>query len=241
MLGWRAVDTDDEIVTIAGKPIDAIFRDHGESRFRELERECLARVCRAERQVIATGGGMVTDSENRRRMEMSGAVICLEARPDTILQRLTEEGAAEKGPVVRPMLADPDPLRRIRDLKSQRQPDYSLAHWTVHTDSMTPSETATEVVRASGLLNPQGATSTPGASDLAATVRTSSGNTRSGWDGVRCPSWVSGSVVFFPPPPRTSSLTKGHSATRGGPRPHSRQTAYPPISSYCRQASAASP
>ena len=175
VLGWRAVDTDDEIVTIAGKPIDAIFRDHGESRFRELERECLARVCRAERQVIATGGGMVTDSENRRRMEMSGAVICLEARPDTILQRLTEEGAAEKGPVVRPMLADPDPLRRIRDLKSQRQPDYSLAHWTVHTDSMTPSETAAEVVRASGLLNPQGATSTPGASDLAATVRTSSG------------------------------------------------------------------
>ena len=175
VLGWRAVDTDDEIVTIAGKPIDAIFRDHGESRFRELERECLARVCRAERQVIATGGGMVTDSENRRRMEMSGAVICLEARPDTILQRLTEEGAAEKGPVVRPMLADPDPLRRIRDLKSQRQPDYSLAHWTVHTDSMTPSEAAAEVVRASGLLNPQGATSTPGASDLAATVRTSSG------------------------------------------------------------------
>ena len=175
VLGWRAVDTDDEIVTIAGKPIDAIFRDHGESRFRELERECLARVCRAERQVIATGGGMVTDSENRRRMEMSGAVICLEARPDTILQRLTEEGAAEKGPVVRPMLADPDPLRRIRDLKSQRQPDYSLAHWTVHTDSMTPSEAAAEVVRASGLLNPQGATSTPGASDLAATVHTSSG------------------------------------------------------------------
>ena len=56
-LGWRYFDTDDEIVRHAGKPIDEIFSQEGESRFRELENETLARICQEEEVVISTGGG----------------------------------------------------------------------------------------------------------------------------------------------------------------------------------------
>ncbi|UCG83661.1 MAG: shikimate kinase, partial [Dehalococcoidia bacterium] len=56
-LGWRYIDTDEEIVRYAGKPIAEIFSQDGESRFRELEKETLARICREEEVVISTGGG----------------------------------------------------------------------------------------------------------------------------------------------------------------------------------------
>ena len=40
-LGWGFVDSDDEIVALAGKGIPEIFAEDGEERFRELERQAL--------------------------------------------------------------------------------------------------------------------------------------------------------------------------------------------------------
>ena len=176
LLGWRFVDTDEEIVRVSGKPVDSIFKDESESRFRELERRCLGEICREERQVVSTGGGIVTDDGNRRLMEGSGIVICLEAQPDTVHRRLKAEMQEAQDPVVRPMLVGPDPLGRIAALKSQRQSGYALANWTVHTDHLTPPEVAGEVVRAWEMLT-QRCSSGPSedANDVAATVRTSSG------------------------------------------------------------------
>jgi len=34
-LGWHLADTDNRIVEMAGKPIERIFADDGEARFRE--------------------------------------------------------------------------------------------------------------------------------------------------------------------------------------------------------------
>ena len=175
-LGWRYVDTDDEIVAVAGKPIDAIFREDGEPRFRQLERESLARVCQGDRQVVSTGGGIVMDESNRRLMESAGVIVCLEATPETIYQRLADEGAGPESAVVRPMLDDVDPLGRIVALKSERQPSYALAHWTVHTDGLRPEDAADQVVRAwTTLTRRQAARRPTEQNDLAATVRTSTG------------------------------------------------------------------
>ena len=176
-LGWRYVDTDEEIVSASGKPIDAIFGEEGEAHFRRLERQHLASICKGERQVVSTGGGMVIDDGNRRLMEAAGVIVCLEARPDTIHSRLSSEGAKGRGPVVRPMLADSDPLKRIVALKSERQYSYAQAHWTVHTDSLSPSEGADEVVRAWEVLSPgYVAGSAKETGDLASVVRNSSGD-----------------------------------------------------------------
>ena len=184
-LGWRLVDTDEEIVKGAGKTIAAIFEEEGEAAFRRLEQQLLAEVCKAQHQVVSTGGGMVMDERNRRLMERNGIVVCLEAAPHTIHRRLLAEQGAEEGPVVRPMLADPDPLRRIAALKSERQFGYALAHWTVHTDRLSPQDAAGEVIRAWEVLSRKmaGAPSPQSSpikgeevGELAATVRTSSGD-----------------------------------------------------------------
>ncbi len=145
-LGWSFVDTDDEIVSLAGKPIPEIFSQHGEQWFRKLERRVLQSACERKDVVIATGGGAVVDADNRELMKKSGVVICLEAQPDTIYRRLLAD--AEKGEtVVRPLLATPDPKQHIKKLKELRQPYYALSDWAVHTDNLTIDEVCQEVVR----------------------------------------------------------------------------------------------
>ena len=81
-----------------------------------------------------------------------GAVVCLEAAPETIYERVLAQSTGDNA-IVRPMLAADDPLERIRSLKSLRQLNYTLAHWTVHTDILTPEQAAREVVRAFDILN----------------------------------------------------------------------------------------
>jgi len=145
-LGWQAVDSDDAIVEAAGKPIPAIFRDDGEEHFRTLEHTALGQLCSQPKMVIAAGGGAILDAENRRLMAQGGFIVCLEARPETILERLQPQ--FDSNPVARPLLSTPDPLRRIRDLKGFRQPYYVLADHTIHTDGLTIAQVAAEVVHA---------------------------------------------------------------------------------------------
>jgi shikimate kinase/3-dehydroquinate synthase len=145
-LGWQAVDSDDTIVEAAGKPIPAIFRDDGETHFRTLEHTALRELCSQTKIVIAAGGGAVLSAENRQLMADGSFIVCLEARPETILARLRPQ--LDSDPVARPLLATANPLGRIRELKSFRQPYYALADHTVHTDGLTMEQVAAEVVRA---------------------------------------------------------------------------------------------
>jgi len=151
-LGWDAVDTDDEIAERAGKPIAEIFSEDGEARFREMEREEVARACRRSRTVIAIGGGAIVDRQNYDVLARSGLIVCLEARPETIYERLYSEAARGPQAEVRPLLAGDDPLERIRQLKASRQPYYAGSDWTVHTDLIDVGQVADEVVRAWRLL-----------------------------------------------------------------------------------------
>jgi len=87
------------------------------------------------------------NASNRGLMMASGVVICLEAKPATIYQRLLRDAEDSADQEVRPLLAGPEPLRRIEWLKGFRQPYYALSDWTVHTDKLTLEEAAEEVIR----------------------------------------------------------------------------------------------
>ena len=141
-----------------------------------MERQCLADVARGKDQVVSTGGGIIMDERNRRQMEDNGVVVCLEARPETIYDRLLKQRSEDGGPLVRPMLSSADPLGRVRSLKAERQFNYTLAHWTVHTDHLSPAQASEEVIRGWRMINAQRSESDQQAGDVAATVRTSSGD-----------------------------------------------------------------
>jgi 3-dehydroquinate synthase len=142
-LGWDLLDSDDQIVALAGKGIPEIFAQDGEQRFRALERQVLQELCAKKGVVIATGGGAILDPKNRELLVQSGVVICLEAKPQTIYQRLL--AAQKANSVIRPLLATDEPLKRIELLKMSRQPYYAMADWTVHTDNFTLAEVCDEV------------------------------------------------------------------------------------------------
>jgi 3-dehydroquinate synthase len=150
-LGWGFIDTDDETVKLAGKPIAEIFQQDGESRFRELEHEAIRRACQQRQTVIAIGGGAIVDPQNYELLAQNGLIVCLEAKPETIYQRLFHEAAYGSETEVRPLLSDDNPLERIRQLKASRQPYYANVDWTVHTDNLDIGQVAEEVIR--GLQN----------------------------------------------------------------------------------------
>ena len=136
------------------------------------------------------------DARNREVMERSGIVALLEARPETLMRRLELQRAEEGDDLVeRPMLdaaGDSTALvERIQSLKAERQYNYTLAHWTVHTDLLTPTQAAAEVVRGFRMVNDavgsRGSMGTAGEAvldapvgdvdpELAAEVRTSQGD-----------------------------------------------------------------
>jgi shikimate kinase/3-dehydroquinate synthase len=151
-LGWKLYDTDEEIVKQSGKPIAEIFRSQGEGRFRELERDVVRKASQLRRTVIALGGGAIVDPQNYDLLSTTGLIICLEAKPETIYQRLFQRSVANSEAEVRPLLASDNPLQRIRQLKASRQPHYARADWTIHTDSLDVAQVAEEVIRAWRLL-----------------------------------------------------------------------------------------
>jgi len=146
-LNWSPIDSDDEIAKVSGKTIPEIFEQQGESAFRELERQVIAKACQQKQAVIATGGGAILDPVNRSLLIESGVAICLEAKAETIYHRLLEDTVYSSNPVVRPLLSGNKPLERIKQLKSSRQSYYAMADWTVHTDNLAVSEVAEEVIR----------------------------------------------------------------------------------------------
>jgi len=143
-LGWRALDTDRLIEEAAVRSIPEIFATDGEPRFRALEREALARAAAEEGVVVATGGGAVLAAENRRLMAERALLVCLDARPETILQRLNEPTGTPASE--RPLLAGGDPLARIRELKAQRQSCYAVADVIIDTEGCSAEEVADAVV-----------------------------------------------------------------------------------------------
>jgi shikimate kinase/3-dehydroquinate synthase len=151
-LNWDFLDTDDEIVKQTGKPIAEIFRQDGEDKFRELEREMIKKACQQRQAVIAIGGGAIVDPQNYELLAKTGLVVCLEAKPETIYERFFRETARDPEAVVRPLLAVDNPLERIKQLKASRQPYYAKADWTIHTDGLSIGEVAEEVIRAWRLL-----------------------------------------------------------------------------------------
>ena len=130
-LGWRFVDIDELIEASAKKPVPRIFAEHGEPVFRRLEERIILRTVRGDHQIIATGGGAFLDPKNRSRLRATGPVVCLTARPRTILARVARRIEA------RPLLQGDDPLTRIKALLAKRAKAYAQADITVDTSELS--------------------------------------------------------------------------------------------------------
>lgn len=139
-LGWAFVDVDALIESSAHQPIARIFAERGETVFRRLERRCISRVVRGRHQVIATGGGTFVDAQSRAKLRACGTVVCLTARPQTILARIGRRIAT------RPLLVGAtNPLATIRTLLAQRAAAYAKADLLLETSDRSVEEIVEEL------------------------------------------------------------------------------------------------
>lgn len=132
-LGREFIDTDTAISEQTGLSIAQIFAERGEAAFRQLEAEVAQGLAARSGLVIATGGGMLMNAANRHLLESSGVVICLQAAPDVIAERI----AGESG---RPLAAD------WRALYESRRPIYEAIEQKIDTGDKSPEEVAEEVI-----------------------------------------------------------------------------------------------
>lgn len=130
----RFVDMDEEIVALAGMSVPQIFAAEGESGFRAYERQICTTLAADIGQVIATGGGALVDEVNRSLMLANGLVICLNASPDAIRERLGDMAG-------RPLAPDWEALLL------ERQPVYAQIPHQIDTTGKSPEQVAEEVNR----------------------------------------------------------------------------------------------
>ena len=107
--GLPFLDLDAEIVARAGQVIPAIFLEHGEAHFRQLEAEVLRDItARPGPLVLATGGGTPCFHNNLAVLNGTGVTLWLDVPAATLRARLS--AATEKN--ARPLLASTGPTEK---------------------------------------------------------------------------------------------------------------------------------
>jgi shikimate kinase len=143
-LQWDWIDADVEIERRAGKSIARMFAEDGEPAFRDLEAQVIAELCSRERLVLAAGGGAPLRPESRQAMRAGGTVVWLQARPETVLQRMSGDATTLSR---RPSLTDKNPLDEIVHLLERREPIYrESAHLAIDTEGKTPEQIVAEIL-----------------------------------------------------------------------------------------------
>jgi shikimate kinase len=121
------LDSDHVIEQRIGCSIREFFEREGEERFRDMEQAVLDELTRGVPGVLSTGGGAVLRPENRACLRERGQVIYLRSTPEEVFRRLRHDRN-------RPLLQVADPLQRLRDLHTVRDPLYrETAHFVVDT------------------------------------------------------------------------------------------------------------
>jgi shikimate kinase len=121
------IDSDEVIERRVGCSIRDYFEREGEQSFRDLEESVIAELAASARGIVSTGGGSVLREANRIQLRSHFHVIYLRSSPEDLFRRLRHD-------VKRPLLQVADPLGRLHELYSARDPLYrEAAHDVVET------------------------------------------------------------------------------------------------------------
>lgn len=140
-LGWEHLDLDAEIEREQGRRITDIFREQGETRFRELEADITRRVAGYRRVVVSPGGGWITNPSLLREFGSRAVSVWLRVSPEQVLRRLAEPAHRRE----RPLLSGPDVDGEVRRLMREREPLYRLADLWIDTDGRAIKGVADEI------------------------------------------------------------------------------------------------
>ncbi|MEE2786972.1 MAG: shikimate kinase [Myxococcota bacterium] len=140
-LGMPLWELDERIERQADLSLAEIFSLHGEPYYRRLEFDALNALVSEHRQgVIATGGGIVTNSQNFERLKDVSVTIWLKARAEDHWDRVIQQGDR------RPMRNHPQAMAELRTLLAQRDSLYGQANFVVDTSAHPLSDVVDKIV-----------------------------------------------------------------------------------------------
>ncbi|HOY67757.1 MAG TPA: shikimate kinase [Candidatus Ozemobacteraceae bacterium] len=139
-LGLPFVDLDARIVERSGRSIPDLFRETGETGFRQLEADALADVlARDGCCVVAGGGGLILRHANRRLLRASAVTVFLDVSFAEIRRRLQHDNAG------RP-LADASSPERLGELFEDRRSLYLESADLRVTGDGSPDDIVKEII-----------------------------------------------------------------------------------------------
>jgi len=134
-------DSDKEIEERTGASISLIFEIEGEVGFRKREKAIVAELVEIPHLILATGGGVILDKDNRQRLKINGHVIYLRASVDDLLIRTAHS-------CNRPLLKTDNPRQRLETIFQQREPLYQeVADAIVETGPFTVTQVVKKVIK----------------------------------------------------------------------------------------------
>jgi shikimate kinase len=122
-----------------GESVAELFRSRGEAAFRALEARLTAELSSLTHLVLAPGGGWAAQPGALEDIPPGTAVVWLRVTAAEALRRLRGT------PVMRPLLAGPDPLGALDALAEQRTQWYERADLTIDVAGRSAAQIAEEL------------------------------------------------------------------------------------------------
>lgn len=136
-LGIEFIDLDKYIQNKYRKTVQDLFKEKGETGFRELERLALIEVADFEDVVISTGGGAPCFYDNMDLMNQKGITVYIHAEPKELASRL------QSSKNVRPLIdgkKDDELIAFIAKHLKERECYYNKAQITIDTNHLATIE-----------------------------------------------------------------------------------------------------
>jgi shikimate kinase len=135
----KMVSTDKMIEDQAGLTIPQIFKEKGESYFRQLERDVVSKVAAEKGIVVDCGGGSIVNPENFQNLKRNGLIIYLTASVECLYERLKDK-------TNRPLLEGENPKAKLQELLDKRKTFYEQADLQIDTDWKTPAQVCQDII-----------------------------------------------------------------------------------------------
>jgi len=144
---YSFIDSDRKIEEDMNLSINEIFEKYGEEYFRKLENETIKKISKIDKQVIATGGGVIKNPDNIAQLKKRGIVLYLSATPEHIYSNLKNDNT-------RPLLQNGDKLKIITDMLGHREELYKkYADVIIELDESSINDTVEKIIeRIEGLI-----------------------------------------------------------------------------------------
>ena len=141
-LGCPFVELDRLVEEDYGAPIPDLIEMAGIATFRRYERACLERVIdEHEAAVIATAGGIVSNSETYALLLRRTHTVWVKARPDEHMKRVMAQGD------FRPMAQNREAMADLVAILDARRADYARAQAELDTSGDTVEQSCAKLAR----------------------------------------------------------------------------------------------